>query len=164
MGSISASQSQQWPLQGAKPEKQVPADFDLARVKNPEASEKAPEKLIGPVESAPQDQVETEKYRVKPFDKEFKMPTLEDDIKQFVGDLDKGEKAALGGALAAGSLASGKLKVKVPVGDESSISLDIRTRSNQSAKRLSENPAELMFPDAKAPKTPGVSVGFKTQF
>lgn len=164
MGIISSSQSQQWQLQGAKPEKQVPADFDLANVNSPQAAEKAPAQVIGPVDSEPKDQLDTEKYRLKPFDKEFKMPTLEDDVKQFVSDLGKGEKAVLGGALAAGSLANGKLKVKVPVGDKSSISLDIRTKPNQAAKRLSENPAELMFPDAKEPKNPGISLGFKTRF
>lgn len=168
MGIISSSQSQQWQLQGAKPDKQMPADFDLAKVQSPKpaekAAEKTPEQFIGPVLSETKDQVDTENYRVKPFDKEFKMPTLEDDLKQFVGDLDKGEKMALGGALAAGSLANGKLNVKVPVGDKSSISLDIRTKPNQAAKRLAENPAELMFPDAKEPKNPGISLGFKTKF
>ena len=163
MGIISSSQSQQWQLQGAKPEKQIPADFDLAKVNAPKSAEKAPEPL-GPVELKTKDQVDTEKYRLKPFDKEFKMPTLEDDIKQFVGDLDTGEKVLLGGAFAAGGLANGKLNVKVPVGDKSSLSLDIRTQPNQAAKRLAENPAELMFPDAKEPKNPGIRLGFKTEF
>ncbi len=165
MGKISSSQSQQWQLKPTKTQEQIPSDFDLSKIKGEKPAVKDDKQLMGPPASAePKDQVKIEKYRLKEFDKEFKMPSLEDDIKKAVGDLGKGEKAVLGGALAAGKLATGNLKVKMPLSEQSSISLDIRTKPNKSAERFAKDPGEFMMPDVKEPKNPGISLGFKTKF
>lgn len=163
MDRISSSVSQPWQLQTTKAEKQIPADFDLAKVKpaKPAKPEASPP-LVGP--TLPQDQVKTETYPGQTFEKEFKMPTLKGDIENFVEGLGTGEKAALGGAVAAGSLAAGNLKVNVPVNENTTLNLNVRTRSNGAAREAAENPAMLMFPDAKEPKGSGISLGIKTRF
>lgn len=162
----SAATSPALPPQAAAPA-QTPvgsAPFDLAQITPQASAEPAatPAPFIGPV--VQDDTTVRASSPFEPVGRQFERPTLREEFSEFVDNLSTGEKAALGGAYAAGRLAEGHLEFSVPLSGGAELSLDIRTRENRAARQEAIAPGSQFLPNAGTPRGAGASFEIKLPF